>query len=152
VTDTRPTAAPSGAAVGTVVGVGIDLVDVERMRAAVARTPGIVGRVFTAAEAADADAGGDRVERLAARFAAKEAVLKALGSGLGSVPLDCIEVVRAESGAPSVRLLGPAVGFAAERGVGTLLVSLTHTATSAGAVVVATAAGPETPPGVLPGD
>lgn len=111
------------------------------MRAALERTPSIVGRVFTDGEAADAERGGDRAERFAARFAAKEAVLKALGSGLGAVPLHCIEVLRAESGAPSIRLLGEASGLAAERGVGTLHVSLTHTATTAAAVVVATSGG-----------
>lgn len=121
------------------VGIGIDLVEVARMRAALERTPSIVGRVFTEAETADAERGGDRAQRLAARFAAKEAVLKALGSGLGSVPLHAIEVRRAESGAPSVRLLGGAADLAASRGVDSLLVSLTHTATTAAAVVVATA-------------
>ena len=124
--------------VAGVVGVGIDLVDVARMRRALERTPSIVGRVFTADEVADAERGGDRAERYAARFAAKEAVLKALGSGLGSVPLRAIEVRRAESGAPSVHLLDEASELARRSGVGGLLVSLTHTAATAGAVVVAT--------------
>ena len=122
------------------VGIGIDLVEVARMRAALERTPTLVGRVFTAGEAADAEHGGDRAERFAARFAAKEAVLKALGSGLGSVPLTSIEVLRAEGGAPSIRLHAEAADLAASRGVGSMLVSLTHTATTAGAVAVATAA------------
>lgn len=124
---------------GTVVGIGIDLVEVTRMRAALERTPTLVGRVFTEGEAADAERGGDRAQRFAARFAAKEAVLKALGSGLGSVPLTSIEVLRAEGGAPSIRLHAEAADLAARRGVGSLLVSLTHTATTAGAVAVATA-------------
>lgn len=122
----------------SVLGVGIDLVDVARMRTTLERTPSIVDRIFTDAEVADAEARGDRAERYAARFAAKEAVLKALGSGLGSVSLRAIEVVRAEAGAPSVRLHDGASDLARQRGVGALLVSLTHTATSAGAVVVAT--------------
>jgi holo-[acyl-carrier protein] synthase len=121
-----------------VVGLGIDLVEVARMRTALERTPSIVDRVFTTAEVADAERGGDRAERYAARFAAKEAVLKALGSGLGSVSLRAIEVRRAESGAPSVHLHDGASELARRRGVGGLLVSLTHTATTAGAVVVAT--------------
>lgn len=129
---------PADAAGGVVVGIGIDLVEVARMRTALARTPGIVARVFTDAEAADATRGGDAAERFAARFAAKEAVLKALGSGLGSVPLRSIEVVRASGGAPSVRLHREAAGLAARRGVGSFQLSLTHTATTAGAVVVAT--------------
>ena len=109
------------------------------MRAALDRTPTIVGRVFTDGEAAEAERSGDRAQRFAARFAAKEAVLKALGSGLGSVPLTSIEVLRAEGGAPSIRLHAEAADLATRRGVGSLLISLTHTATTAGAVAVATA-------------
>lgn len=135
---------PAGArpSVGAVVGVGIDLVEVARMRAALERTPSMVARVFTDDEATDAGRGGDRAERLAARFAAKEAVLKALGSGLGSVPMTSIEVCRAESGAPAVRLHGAAADLATRLGVGALQVSMTHTASTAGAVVVAVA-GPD---------
>jgi holo-[acyl-carrier protein] synthase len=71
------------------------------------------------------------------RFAAKEAVLKSLGVGLGSTPLRAIEVVRADSGAPSIVLHEPAAALAAERGVVRFHVSLTHTASLAAAVVVA---------------
>lgn len=116
----------------------MDLVDVARMRAALERTPSLVSRVFTDAEVADVSRSGDPAQRFAARFAAKEAVLKALGSGLGAAPLQCIEVLRADSGAPAIRLWGRAETLAADRGVGSLLVSMTHTHTSAGAVVVAT--------------
>jgi holo-[acyl-carrier protein] synthase len=120
-----------------VVGIGMDLVDVERMRTAVDRTPGFVDRVFTPAEADWAAAARDPAERLAARFAAKEAVLKALGAGLGSAPLRCIEVVRAPSGQPSVVLHDQARDLARQRGVHGWHLSLTHTAGTAGAVVVA---------------
>ena len=64
-----------------VVGVGVDLVEVDRMRDTLARTPTIVERVFTADEAAWARAAKDPSERFAVRFAAKEAVLKSLGVG-----------------------------------------------------------------------
>ena len=115
----------------------MDLVDVDRMRAAVARTPGLVDRVFTAAEAEWAAAARDPAQRLAARFAAKEAVLKALGVGLGAAPLRCIEVVRASSGQPSVALHGQADELATRHGVHAWHLSLTHTPGTAGAVAVA---------------
>lgn len=132
---------PVGAAATVVLGVGTDLVDVARMRAAVGRTPGLVARVFTDAEVAWANQARDPAQRLAARFAAKEAVLKALGVGLGAAPLTCIEVVRSGSGAPAVVLHGAAADLAAARGVGAWHVSLTHTDALAAATVVACGGG-----------
>jgi holo-[acyl-carrier protein] synthase len=120
------------------VGVGIDLVDVERFAALLARRPGVLERLFTEVERRDA---GARPERLAARFAAKEAVLKSLSVGVGAAPWRAIEVRRDPSGAPRLALSGAAAELAARRGVGAWHVSLTHTATSAGAVVVASAPG-----------
>lgn len=119
------------------VGLGMDLVDVDRMRAAVERTPGLIDRVFTVAEAEWAAAARDPAQRLAARFAAKEAVLKALGVGLGAAPLRCIEVVRASSGQPSVVLHGEADELATRHGVHSWHLSLTHTPGTAGAVAIA---------------
>jgi phosphopantetheine--protein transferase-like protein len=67
-----------------VVGVGVDAVDVDRFRLALRRRPRLADRLFTDGERADVAATRDPAERLAARFAAKEATMKALGSGLGS--------------------------------------------------------------------
>lgn len=131
----------AGPAPGVVLGVGTDIVDVDRMRTVVGRTPGVVARVFTDAEVAWAAQARDPAQRLAARFAAKEAVLKALGVGLGAAPLTCIEVVRAGSGAPSVVLHGAAADLAAARGVDSWHVSLTHTDAVAAATVVACGSG-----------
>lgn len=128
---------PGGATGGGVVGVGTDLVDVERMRVVCERTPGVVTRVFTEAERTYATAARDPAQRLAARFAAKEAVLKALGVGLGAAPLTDIEVVRAASGAPAVVLHGRAAELACQLGVGRVVVSLTHTTHTAGATAMA---------------
>ena len=75
--------------------------------------------------------------RLAARFAAKEAVLKALGVGIGSAAFRDVEVVRAESGEPHLVLTGSAAALAHARGVTRWHVSLTHTDTVAVASVVA---------------
>lgn len=122
-----------------IVGVGIDLVDIERFRTSLERTPSMRERMFTPGERAYAETANDPTERYAARFAAKEAVLKALGAGLGACPMRDIEVVRAGSGAPSLALHGKAAALAAERGVAAWHVSLTHTPTMAEAVVVALA-------------
>ena len=121
-----------------VVGVGTDLVDLDRFREAAERTPGILTRYFTAEEQAYAERRADPTERYAARFAAKEAVMKALGVGLGACELAEIEVVRADSGAPDLVLHGKAAALAAERGVTAWHLSLTHTDTAAHAIAIAT--------------
>jgi holo-[acyl-carrier protein] synthase len=125
---------------GDVLGVGVDLCDVDRIRTALGRTAGFADRVFTAAEQAYCGQARDPAPRFAARFAAKEAVLKALGAGLGACPLCDIEVVRAESGAPSLVLHRAAAALADERGVRRWHISLTHTATTAEAMAVAVGA------------
>ncbi len=116
------------------IGVGIDAVDVERFAAMLARRPGLVERLFTTGERAD---GGGSAGRLGARFAAKEAVMKALGVGLGAFKLRDVEVVLLESGAPTLRLHGAAAELAAARGVQRWHVSLTHTALTAQAIALA---------------
>jgi holo-[acyl-carrier protein] synthase len=128
--------------VAEVVGVGVDLCEVDRMRATLARTAGFADRVFTDGEQAYCRRAKDPAERFAVRFAAKEAVLKALGSGLGACRLRDIEVVRADSGAPAVVLHDTAADLADRRGVTRWHVSLTHTATLAEAMVVAVAGEP----------
>jgi holo-[acyl-carrier protein] synthase len=120
-----------------VIGIGTDLVDVVRFRAVVARTPGIVERLFLPGEQAYATERRDPTERYAARFAAKEATMKALGVGIGAVGFRDIEVLRDEEGAPSLRLHGRAADRAAALGVRRWLLSMTHTDTVAHAVAVA---------------
>jgi holo-[acyl-carrier protein] synthase len=121
-----------------VVGVGTDLVELDRFRQAAERTPGILTRYFTEGERAYAERRNDPTERYAARFAAKEAVMKALGVGLGACELAEIEVVRQDSGAPDLVLHGRAAALAAERGVTAWHLSLTHTDTAAHAIAIAT--------------
>ena len=128
-------AIPGGA--GNVVGVGVDLCDVDRLREAMRRTPSLRTRLFTAAEQAYCDQRRDPAERYAARFAAKEAVLKAMGVGLGACALRDIEVVSNEGGAPSLVLHASAAKVAAEHGVTGWLVSLTHVSSLAQATVLA---------------
>ncbi|HYH48902.1 MAG TPA: holo-ACP synthase [Acidimicrobiia bacterium] len=122
---------------GEVVGVGIDAVDVERFRTVLARRQGFADRVFTAAERAEASGRSDPVPGLAARFAAKEAVMKSLSVGLGAFDFADVEVVRGDGGAPALTVAGRAAQLAEQRGVGGWHVSLTHTATMAMAIAVA---------------
>jgi len=120
-----------------VIGVGVDLVEVDRMRTALARTPTLEARLFTDGERAYARAAHDPAERFAVRFAAKEAAMKALGVGLGAIDWHDVEVVREGSGRPRLVVTGRALELAADLGVSGWLVSFTHTASMAEAVVVA---------------
>jgi holo-[acyl-carrier protein] synthase len=117
------------------VSLGTDVVDLDRFRLALRRTPGMVDRVFTEGERAYALRKRDPTERLAARFAVKEATMKALGVGLGAFKFHDVEVVKARSGEPSLRLSGAAVDLAARRGINDWKVSITHSDLIALAVV-----------------
>jgi len=113
-------------------GVGIDLLDVERLERALRRRPRLEERLFTDAEREYAAARARPTMHLAARFCAKEAVAKALG--LTAWSFRDVEVVATE-GAPRVRLSGNAARRADELGV-SASVSLSHTETLAGAVAL----------------
>ena len=113
-------------------GVGIDLLEIERLERALERRPRLAERLFTDAEREYALSRARPVMHLAARFCAKEAVAKALG--LTAWSFRDVEVV-ATGAAPAVRLTGGAAARAAELGV-TAQVSLTHTDTTAGAVAL----------------
>jgi holo-[acyl-carrier protein] synthase len=120
-----------------IVGIGVDAVDVPRMRQILARTPSFRERTFTPVERADAEQRNDPTERYAARFAAKEAVMKALGLGLGAFGLHDVETRLLESGQPVLVLHGPAATIATQHGVTHWHLTLTHTDTTAIAMVVA---------------
>jgi holo-[acyl-carrier protein] synthase len=124
-----------------ILGLGLDLVDIARMSRILegppARAARFVARVFTPAERAYCEARVDRASRYAARFAAKEAALKALGVPAG-LRFHELEVVRAE-GAPSLVLSGAAAEAAKRLGVARLHLTITHDGGTAAAVVVAEA-------------
>jgi holo-[acyl-carrier protein] synthase len=113
-----------------VSGVGIDLLEVDRLEQALERRPRLAERLFTDGEREYAATRARPAMHLAARFCAKEAVAKALG--LTAWSFRDVEVV-ATGAAPEVRLSGSAAERAAELGA-TVIVSLTHTATLAAAV------------------
>jgi holo-[acyl-carrier protein] synthase len=120
-----------------IVGVGTDLVEVARFRLAMERRARLPERLFSDAEREYAFRQKDPAKSLAARFGAKEAVMKAMGVGLWKFKFRDVEVVRARSGAPSVALTGRAAEMASERGVVSWQLSLTHTETTALALVIA---------------
>jgi holo-[acyl-carrier protein] synthase len=122
--------------------VGVDLVCVARFRRVMERRPTLAARLFSEEERAYAARFPDPAPRLAARLAAKEAAVKALGVGLFTVRFSDLRVGRQPSGAPTLEVTGRALEVARARGVGGFLVSLTHTSTTAEAVVVALAGEP----------
>lgn len=119
------------------IGVGVDIVEIERFRRSLARTPSMRTRLFVPTELADVAARRDPVPALAARFAAREAVMKALGVGLGAFGFHDAWVERAASGAPSIAVTGRAAELAAAAGVTRWHLSLSHVDLVAVAYVVA---------------
>ena len=122
---------------GAVLGIGTDLVECDRFRLALERRPRIAERLFSDAEREYAFRHREPVPPLAARFAAKEAVMKAMSVGLWKFALRDVEVTRLPSGQPEVVLHDKAAALAAERGVGSWLLTLSHTDSMAIAVAVA---------------
>ncbi len=124
-----------------IIGHGIDLVEIDRIRAALERHGDrFTKRLFTAGEQAQAGTGPLRVQFLAGRFAAKEAVMKALGTGWArGISWADIDVHRLPSGKPEILLSGKCRDIADGLGVGGWEVSITHTDTHAAASVVAVA-------------
>lgn len=125
----------------SVAGIGIDAVDIERFRRSLARTPSMHERLFTPVELAYVAPKADPVPSLAARFAAREAAMKALGVGLGAFGFHDVWVDRAASGEPTLVVTGAAQVLADAAGVVRWHLSITHTDTVAIAYVVASAAG-----------
>lgn len=119
------------------IGVGTDVVDLDRFRTALERTPNLVPRLFTEAERALAEGRRDPVPTLAARFAAKEALMKVLGVGLGAIDWHDVEVAREDSGRPRLIVTGRAAALAEEAGVTGWHLSLSHSDLVAIAVVAA---------------
>lgn len=118
-------------------GIGVDAVDIERFRRSLERTPSMHRRLFTDHELAYVAPKADPVPSLAARFASREAVMKAMGLGLGAFGFHEVWVDRSESGEPYLNVTGRAAQLASERGIATWHLSITHTDLVAIAYVVA---------------
>jgi holo-[acyl-carrier protein] synthase len=121
-----------------ILGIGVDICEIERMERALGRHPTMRERVFTPEERAYCDAKARPAESYAGRFAAREAVIKALG-GYRAKRWQDISVSRAPSGAPAIRLEGNAKVRADTLGVSKVLITFTHERTSAVAFAVAVA-------------
>jgi holo-[acyl-carrier protein] synthase len=119
-----------------IVGVGVDVVDIARFQATLERTEGTAERLFTPGEREL------KIASLAARFAAKEALAKALGAP-GGLQWHDVEVMNEPSGKPVLAIKGTVAERAAELGVSTLHLSISHDAGIASAVVVAEGAAGE---------
>lgn len=119
-----------------VIGVGIDVVGVQRFTESLGRTPEVADRLFTAAERVTATGNPRPASSLAARFAAKEAVAKALGVPAGMQWHDCW-VYSTGTGSPELVMIGTVAKAAAAQGISSWRLSLSHDAGIAAAVVVA---------------
>jgi holo-[acyl-carrier protein] synthase len=118
-----------------IIRTGVDLLEIERLKDAVARHGDrFLARIYTAAER---EVCAGNFASLSARFAAKEAVAKALGTGLGAVGWTDIEILREDMGQPLLRLHGRAAALANELGLAQWSISLSHTHEHAVAMAVA---------------
>ena len=120
------------------VGLGVDIVDVNRMAALLERIPSFAERVYSPAERKYCESKANFATHYALRFAAKEAVVKALGTGFAEgIWVRDIEVERSKSGKPLVKLMGRALEVARERGVREFSLSLSYTHNTAVACALA---------------
>lgn len=122
-----------------IIGVGIDVVPVARFAEALERTPSMAARLFTPHELVTPDGAPRSAESLAARFAAKEALAKALGAGGGMLWTDA-EVLTDDAGRPSLVVCGTVAARGASLGVTHWHVSLSHDGGIASATVIAESA------------
>lgn len=109
-------------------GIGVDMLEIARMQQAIDRRPHFIRRMFTDVERAYCERTARPAEHYAARFAAREAVLKALGTGFSSgIDFQDISVERDQLGRPQARLAGKAAQIAAEQGVQEIALSISYT-------------------------
>lgn len=120
-----------------ILGIGTDIMDVARVRENIEKDPGLRDEIFTPEEISYCESKSNKFEHYAARFAAKEAFMKALGTGWQfGIRFLNIEIVTNELGKPSITLKEKAKEFAKDKGVIKILVSLAHVKDFATAMVV----------------
>jgi holo-[acyl-carrier protein] synthase len=118
-------------------GVGIDMIEVERVASGINKESGFREMVFSATEIAYCESKKNKFEHYAARFAAKEAFFKALGTGwVENTLFNEVEVINNADGKPEIRLLGSTLSTVDARGITKILVSLSHVRETASAIVI----------------
>jgi holo-[acyl-carrier protein] synthase len=116
-----------GESITVIIGVGIDLVSIERISRVYKKYPErFLMRLFSDRELASFKEHGSNFASLAARFAAKEAVLKAIGCGIGPAALNEVEIITSPGQQPQVKLLAKTLDLAGERGINAFSLSMTH--------------------------
>lgn len=113
------------------IGIGTDLIEIDRIRRAISRHSRFLERVFTGNELNLFETRGMDMASIAATFAGKEAVLKVLGTGITGLSWKDIEILREASGKPFVNLAGPAASLAEQLEIDEILISLSHSKTHA---------------------
>jgi len=120
-----------------ILGVGIDMIEVERVEASISKGNGFREMIFSEEEIAYCESKTKKFEHYAARFAAKEAFFKALGTGWAKDTLfNEVEVVHDENGKPELQLLGPTAEAVRSLGAGPISVSMSHIKNVASAIVI----------------
>lgn len=115
----------------TSMGLGVDIIEISRVRNAVTRNPRILERLFTQKELDDFRMRGSRMETLAGKFAAKEAVVKALGTGLRGFPWTDLEILPDELGKPSCIFIRKAADAIVTLNIASVQISIAHNRTMA---------------------
>lgn len=120
-----------------VAGLGVDIVEIERFKKAMERHPGLVNRLFNDNEKTYCFSRKRPHLHFAARFATKEAVLKALGTGRRGIGWKDVEVIRTQNGTPQIKLYNGAIDLTESAGIAKILVSISFSHNSAVAMAIA---------------
>jgi holo-[acyl-carrier protein] synthase len=109
-----------------IIAIGVDLIEIDRIKGAMKQSPRFLARILTSKELAALKLKGMRPSAAAAYFVAKEAVSKVLGTGIGKIAWQEIEILNEDSGAPYIVLHGNALKAADERRINQILISISH--------------------------
>lgn len=120
-----------------IFGIGTDIIEIERVQRAIERNPKLLARLFTQNELSYFEKRNMNIQHIAGGFSAKEAILKALGTGLSGLTWKDVEVQRSSSGKPMVKLYGKAKEYAMVNSIGNIFISISHSQSFAMATAVA---------------
>lgn len=120
-----------------IFGIGTDIIEIDRVKRAFKRTPALLNRLFTEYEIAYFQSRNMNIQHIAGGFSAKEAVVKALGTGIKGFSWKDVEILRGSSGKPMVKLYNKAKEVAAKNKICTISISISHSENYAMAVAIA---------------